>query len=84
MMKFRSIFVDCAEANLCCDKAQYDEASFSEKIKIHIHNFFCKPCKKYTEDNNKLSALIKKANLKSCSEKEKNAWRSKIEEEITK
>ena len=83
-MRFRSIFVDCTEANLCCDKAQYEEASLVEKLKIHIHNFFCKACKKYTDDNKKLSALIKQANLKSCSEKEKNAWKAKIEEQIPK
>lgn len=84
MGKFKSLFIDCSEANLCCDKAQYEEASFFEKIKIHIHNFFCKPCKKYTDNNNKLSALVKKANLKSCSEKEKETWKEEIHKEIVK
>lgn len=83
MNKLRSIFVDCAEANRCCDKAQYEEASFGEKIRINVHNFFCKACRKYTEDNNKLSALIKKANLKTCSEKEKKMWKEKIEREVS-
>lgn len=84
MSKSKSLFYSCSEANLCCDRAQYEEASFGEKIKIHIHNFFCKPCRKYTEDNNKLTALIKKANLKSCSEKEKKQWKEKINKEISK
>ncbi len=84
MSKFKSFFLTCTEANHCCDKAQYDEATFLEKIKIHIHNFFCKPCKKFTDDNNKLSALVKKANLKTCTEEEKKAWKNKIEKEVTK
>jgi len=76
--------MDCTEANHCCDKAQYDEASFIEKIKIHLHNLFCRPCNKYTDDNKKLSELVKKANLKTCTEEEKKAWKAKIDSEATK
>lgn len=84
MGKFKSLFVDCSEAAHCCDKVQYEEASMLEKLKIHLHLFFCRPCKKYSEKNIKLTALMKKANLKSCTEKEKEAWKEKIDEEITK
>lgn len=84
MGRNRGIFFDCSEANLCCDKAQYDEASFFEKMKIHIHIFFCRPCRDYTNKNKKLSALVKKANLKTCSEKEKEVWKEKIQQEVSK
>ena len=82
MGKFKSLFLDCSQANHCCDKAQYDEASLMDKIKIHLHNFFCKPCQKYTSTNKKLSALVKKANLKTCTEEEKKSWKKEIEKEI--
>lgn len=82
MGKFKSYFLNCSEATHCCDKAQYDEASFLEKMKIHLHNFLCKPCKDYTTSNNKLSALVKKANLKTCTEEEKRSWKKKIEKDI--
>lgn len=82
MGKLKSLFLDCSEANHCCDKAQYEEASFMEKIKIHLHNFFCKPCKEYTDTNKKLSALVKKANLKTCTEEQKKSWKKEIEKEI--
>lgn len=81
MKNFKSLFMDCSNTAHCCDKAQYDEASFFEKIQIHIHLLFCKPCKKYTENNNKLTELVKKANLKSCSEAEKKAWKEEIKNE---
>lgn len=84
MGRSRGIFFDCSEANQCCDKAQYDEASFLEKMKIHIHIFFCKPCREYTDKNNKLTELVEKANLKTCSEREKKAWKEKIDKEISK
>lgn len=84
MGKFKSLFVDCSEAAHCCDKAQYEEATLVEKLKIHIHLFFCKPCKKYSDKNIKLTALIKKSRLKTCTEKEKKVWKEKIDKEITK
>lgn len=83
MSMYKSLFFSCSESVKCCDKAQYDEASFFEKMKIHIHIRFCKPCREYTRKNNKLSALVKKANLKTCTEKEKKAWKEKIREKTS-
>lgn len=83
MSKFK-VFMECTEANQCCDKAQYDEASLFEKLKIHLHILYCKPCRIYTARNRKLTALVKKANLKSCSAKEKKDWKKKINTELTK
>ncbi|WP_246054326.1 MULTISPECIES: hypothetical protein [Antarcticibacterium] len=84
MSIFKSLFVDCSEAAHCCDKVQYEEASFFEKLKIHLHLIICKPCKKYSNNNIKLTSLIKKADLKTCTEEEKKAWKEKIEKEISK
>lgn len=81
MSKIKSLFFSCSESEKCCDKAQYDEASLMEKMKIHIHIFFCQPCREYTRKNNKLSELVKQANLKACTEKQKQAWKEKIEKE---
>ncbi|CAN5375145.1 hypothetical protein BH23BAC2_BH23BAC2_00720 [soil metagenome] len=78
MGRFKSLFIDCTEAVHCCDKAQYNEATLAEKIKIHIHNLMCKPCKKYTRKNSKLTALVKKANLKSSTKAEKKKWKEHI------
>jgi hypothetical protein len=84
-MKNRKIFfIECSESVKYCDKAQYDEASMFEKIKIHIHNFFCKLCRDYTSKNVKLTRTIKKANLKTCSEAEKKSWKKKINQEIAR
>ena len=84
MTKKKSLFIDCSEAAFNCDKAQYKEASLFEKMKIHLHIFFCKPCKKYTKRNIKLTNLIKQSNLKSCSEDEKKVWKEEIKNHTTK
>ncbi|CAM4272839.1 hypothetical protein [Gillisia limnaea] len=84
MTKRKSLFIDCSEAAFNCDKAQYNEASFYEKIKIHLHILLCKPCKNYTKKNTKLTKLIAKSNLKTCSEDEKKVWKEEIKNQSTK
>lgn len=76
MTKRKSLFIDCSEAAFSCDKAQYKEASLIEKMKIHLHILFCKPCKKYTKQNIKLTNLMVQSNLKTCSEDEKSLERT--------
>ncbi|MFD1096846.1 hypothetical protein [Salegentibacter chungangensis] len=80
----RNFFIDCSKAANCCDKAQYNEASRIEKLKMRLHRFFCERCQNYTKKNTKLTKLIRKANLKPCPEEEKQQWRKKIENELSK
>jgi hypothetical protein len=79
-----SIFIDCSRAGECCDKSQYKEASVGEKIKMLFHMVYCKPCRKYSSKNSKLTELVSKSDIKTCSEKEKKMWKEKIDQEITK
>ena len=83
MSKFKSIFVDCSKAGNCCDKAQYNEASLPEKVKMLVHLALCKPCRKYSNKNTKLTKLIKDCDLKTCTDEEKQAWKEKIRQEIS-
>ena len=48
MSKF---FITCDEATMICDKNQYKEATFWEKVKLTYHLFICKKCGVYTEQN---------------------------------
>ncbi len=84
MNKKRSLFPDCTEAEACCDKKQYDEASLSEKIKMLLHLAICKPCRSYASNNTKLTRLIEKSNLQSCPEEKKKLWQEIIKKEISK
>lgn len=61
MIKFKQI--TCSEANEICNKAQYNEASSLEKIKLNIHIATCKVCALYTKQNRLLTkAFNHKAN----------------------
>lgn len=59
----------CDEANQVCDKSQYEEASFWEKIKLNVHLIYCKFCRKYSKNNAKLTTKIKESKV-SCLDKQ--------------
>ncbi len=82
-MIFSKLFkINCSEAENFCDKAQYREAGFQNKIKLRLHLLFCKTCKDYTRKNLKLSKLLKKASIKTCTRQEKENYKRKIEENL--
>ena len=60
---FKKFMLTCDEATTICDKSQYGEASFNEKIKLSFHVFLCKICGKYSKQNKKMTVVFKmKAN----------------------
>ncbi|MCH7783876.1 MAG: hypothetical protein IIB06_00445 [Bacteroidetes bacterium] len=76
--------IDCNKAAYICDKSQYKEASFWEKIRLSLHNIYCNFCKKHSLRNKKLTKVLKNFKLKSINSSEKEAIRNLIEKEIIK
>jgi hypothetical protein len=56
---FKKLNITCDEATTICDKNQYGEASFFDKIKLNIHFIGCKVCALYTRQNTILTKLYK-------------------------
>ncbi|MGZ0017594.1 hypothetical protein [Yeosuana sp. AK3] len=65
--KFR-IGISCHEANHVCDKSQYKESTFWEKVKLNVHLLYCKACREYTNVNSKLTAAISDSKV-TCMDK---------------
>ena len=65
------MMISCEKAANICDKAQYEEASGWDKIKLKFHLFMCKTCAKHSKDNTKLTSLCNQARLAVLSEEEK-------------
>lgn len=65
----KKFFINCDEATTICDKSQYNEASFFEKIQLNFHFLYCKVCALYSKQNNLLSKIYKSkaSNCKSQS-----------------
>lgn len=78
------LFLNCDEANSICDKSQYNEASFFEKIKLTIHLIYCSACRLYSKNNAKLTNCIGKSQVKCIDESKKNEIKQKIEKELVK
>lgn len=64
------IKISCDEATTICDKNQYREASFLDKIKLSFHLLMCKHCKAYSSQNNLMTRILGK-HLNSCNGSEK-------------
>ncbi len=82
MGKFK---LTCDEATMICDKSQYGEASFNEKLKLNFHIAFCKFCKMYSAQNAKLTDMFKsKCSLSENKRLMSNEDKNKISEEFEK
>ncbi|AXT62886.1 hypothetical protein D1816_21935 [Aquimarina sp. AD10] len=82
MSKENKILVSCSEANHFCDKNQYKEATFWEKVKLNIHLIYCKACRKYTAKNMKLTKLVKDPKVISIDRSQKEAMKEKLKQKM--
>ncbi|MCG2461736.1 hypothetical protein K8352_13335 [Flavobacteriaceae bacterium F89] len=74
--------ISCKEAEEICNKAQYNEATFWEKLKLWFHIFMCKICAQFTKENSKLTTLCQKADLKSLTEGEKAKMKHDLQDRL--
>tara|TARA_R110000868_G_scaffold86347_8_gene242241 strand:- start:46078 stop:46305 length:228 start_codon:yes stop_codon:yes gene_type:complete len=74
--------MSCEEAAIICNKAQYKEATFGEKLKLKLHVLFCETCSKFTRKNTELTELCQKAKLKSLTQKDKSQMQKELESEF--
>lgn len=52
--------INCDEATKICNKNQYKEASFFEKVKLVLHMAICKHCRQYSAQNTILTKACDK------------------------
>ena len=74
----------CEKANHVCDKTQYKEATLWEKIKLNIHLLYCRACREYTKNNQKLSRAIKKSDVQCLDCKDKETMKTEFHAELEK
>ncbi|MFP4847155.1 hypothetical protein [Winogradskyella sp. PE311] len=79
-----NIKLSCQEANHVCDKTQYKEASFWEKVKLNLHLLYCNACRKYTARNTKLTKLIRSEKIEALDNSAKEKLQSAFEKELAK
>jgi len=75
-------FTACERAQHTCDKSQYNEASFMEKVRLSVHLLFCRACQNYTANNNKLTKVMKKEKIESFASAEKSKMDELFQEQL--
>lgn len=76
------LFLSCEEASHVCDKAQYNESTLWERLKLILHIMFCNLCRKHTINNKKLTDTMNKSNIVCLDSKSKSEMKKFLEEEL--
>ena len=77
-MKGKYAPVSCVEARELSTKAEYKEVALRDRLRLQLHLFLCNNCKRYNQKNHKLSSLLRKSKIKTCSEEEKRMYQEKM------
>ncbi|MEY8847418.1 hypothetical protein AB9K26_01280 [Psychroserpens sp. XS_ASV72] len=83
-MKKSFLFISCEEAQHICDKSQYGEATFWERVKLSIRLSWCKVTQAYTKSNRKLTNAIKSSKVDCLKDSEMEALKTQFEEQLKK
>lgn len=83
-MKKRFLFVSCEEAQHICDKAQYNEASGYEKLKLKLRFAWCKITRAYVQGNLKLTHALKNGNISCLNASERIHIKTEFDKELSK
>jgi len=73
---------ECHEANHICDKNQYNEASFLEKIKLSFHLIYCRACRNYSARNGKLTKAMNNPSVETVSMSDKELLKQRLQEQL--
>ena len=88
MFMSKKFMISCDEATTICDKNQYGEASFWDKLRLNFHLLLCKHCKAYSTQNNLITKMMGKYLNPSCnasehlSDKEKKELDEKLKRQL--
>ena len=83
----KKLMISCDEATAICDKSQYGEASFWEKLKLNLHLLMCKHCRGYSKQNHLITKIVGKYlhaydSSKHLTIEEKTELEKKLREKI--
>ncbi len=70
--------ISCEQAATICNKSQYREASWKERLQLYAHILVCKTCAGFSRKNKKLTQLCSRAEINKLSDADKEALRSAI------
>ncbi|MBV1924177.1 MAG: hypothetical protein KUG68_09135 [Flavobacteriaceae bacterium] len=72
----------CKDANHVCDKSQYKESSFWEKVKLNFHLIYCRACRKYSSNNGKLTDIMNESKIETINTSDKDKMKEQLKKEM--
>ena len=81
-MKKSFLFISCEEAKHICDKAQYNEATGWERVKLAIRLSWCKVTRAYSNRNKQLTKTVNDANVNCMNQTEKDQLKTAFEKQL--
>ncbi len=81
-MKKNDIFISCDQAKEICDKLQYNEATWLEKLKFKFRYLYCHVTRNYSNKNDKLTSTCNKAQIQCMDLKEKEELKKSLESHL--
>lgn len=81
-MKKNKIFLSCEEAFAICDKAQYKEASFWERVRLFFRFSYCRMTRRYVSRNTKLTETLKNAKVNCLKTEERQALKAEFQRQL--
>ena len=79
-----TLFINCDEAKLICDKSQYNESTWWDRFRLNIRLIYCHITRSYVKQNQKLSKLITDEKVDCMETKSKADLKTKFEQELKK
>jgi hypothetical protein len=76
------MMIDCNKAGQMIDQGHHDSLSWWGKRKLKFHLGMCRMCKKYDNDNEVLSKVIKMAGIKYSNKCISQEEKNKIKEHL--
>lgn len=74
--------ISCEEAAHICNKKQYKEASWKERIQLFMHLVVCKTCSAFSRKNTNLTTLCDKAEMPSLTAQEKLEMKKRLRDQV--
>ena len=76
------LFISCEEAYYICDKVQYGDASFWDKLKLNLRHLWCRFTKNYVKKNIQLTQMMKTSNLQVLHTSERELLKERFNQHL--
>jgi hypothetical protein len=78
----KMFFINCDQAKHICDKSQYRESSWWDRLRLNFRYAYCNITRSYVKRNKKLSKLIKNGDFDFMEDKCKAELKIKFEKKL--